>query len=333
MKVGLYLATQFTPETSVGPQIANIVEQVRVAKANGFTSLWAAQHFITSPVQMLQTMPLLARLIPEAEGMLVGPNILVFPLLHPILVAEEAATMDWLSDGRYVLGVGIGYREAEFDAFGESLKHRIGRMNEGLELVRRLWREDRVSFQGRHFKVEDVGISLKPKRPGGPPIWVAAVVEKAIERAAIIGDEWLITFYPTVKTLSAQLELYRSARARAGLPRATEYPTCRECYVGSSMAAALAEARGPLQYKYAAYASWGQDKILSHEDRFDQPFEEFVRDRFIIGDEAWVRDELARYRETLGVEHFVMRMQWPGLDQTLVLKSIERLGRIAARMG
>ena len=332
MKVGLYLATQFTPGTPIGPRVADLVEQVRVAKANGFESLWAAQHFLTAPVQMLQTMPLLARLIPEAEGMRVGPNILVFPLLHPILVAEEAATMDWLSDGNYVLGVGIGYREAEFHAFGESLQHRIGRLNEGLEVVRKLWTEDRVTYRGKHFQLDDVGISVKPKQPKGPPVWVAAVVEKAIERAAVIGDEWLITFYPTVKALQGQLEIYRSARAAAGLPPAVEYPLCRECYVGPSMAAAREEARGPLQYKYAAYASWGQDKILSHEDRFDQPFEEFVEDRFIVGDEAWVRDELARYRDTLGTKHFVMRMQWPGLDQKLVLKSIERLGRIAASL-
>ncbi len=332
MKVGLYLATQFTPGTPIGPQVDNLVEQVRVARANGFASLWAAQHFITAPVQMFQTMPLLARLLPEAEGMTVGPNILVFPLLHPVLVAEEAATMDWLSDGRFVLGVGIGYREAEFRAFGADLGHRIGRLTEGLELVRRLWAEDRVTHRGRHFVLEDVGISLKPKQSGGPPVWVAAVVDKAIERAAVIGDAWLITFYPTVRALTGQLDRYRSARAAAGLPPALEHPICRECHVGADMASALAEARGPLQYKYAAYASWGQDRILAEEDRFDQPFDDFVRDRFIMGDEVWVRDELARYRETLGVGHFVMRMQWPGLEQKSVLKSIERLGRIVGTM-
>ncbi|MET4698833.1 alkanesulfonate monooxygenase SsuD/methylene tetrahydromethanopterin reductase-like flavin-dependent oxidoreductase (luciferase family) [Constrictibacter sp. MBR-5] len=332
MKVGIYLATQFTPGTPLGPQVDNLVEQVRVARANGFASVWAAQHFITAPVQMFQTVPLLARLAPEAAGMQIGPNILVFPALEPVMVAEESATMDWLSDGNYVLGVGLGYRGEEFGALGRSLDERVGRMREGLDLVRRLWTEDRITHHGKHFHLDDVGLSLKPKQPKGPPVWVAAVVEKAIERAAVLGDEWLITFYPTITALEGQLKLYRTARAAAGLPPATDYPLCRECYVGPDMAAALAAAEGPLKYKYAAYASWGQDKILAHEDRFDQPFGDFRTDRFIIGDEAAVRDELQRYRDRLGVEHFIMRMQWPGLDQDLVLKSIERLGRIAATL-
>lgn len=333
MKVGLYLATQFTPETPMVAQVDNLVAQVRSARDNGFRSLWAAQHFITAPVQMLQTVPLLARLIPEAKGMQIGPNILVFPALNPVLVAEEAATLDWLSDGHYVLGLGLGYREDEFVALGAAFRDRVGRLREGIDLVRKLWTGERVTHAGKHFQVNDAGISLVPKQRPGPPIWIAAVVDKAIARAATLGDEWLITFYPTSKTLSGQLELYRRTRAEAGLPAAVDYPICRECYVGETMTRALDEAKGPLQYKYAAYASWGQDDILDAADRFDQPFESFKKDRFIIGDEAHVRDELLRYRDELGVQHFTLRMQWPGLEQGLVLKSIERMGRIIASIG
>ena len=332
MKVGLYLATQFTPDTPLGPQTRNLVEQVRAARANGFASLWAAQHFMTAPVQMLQTMPLLARLVPEAEGMRIGPNILVFPVLNPVQVAEEAATMDWLSDGRFVLGLGLGYREEEYTAFGVPLRHRAGRLREGVELVRRLWTGERVTHRGEHFTVEDAGLALRPKQRPGPPIWIAAVVEKAIERAATLGDEWLITFYPTVRTLATQLARYREARAAAGLPPAVDYPLCRECLVGGTMTAALDAARGPLGYKYAAYASWGQDEILDPADRFDQPFDEFRPERFLIGDEAWVKDEIERYRDALGVRHLIVRMQWPGLEQRLVLESIERLGRVVASL-
>ncbi|MGI9336297.1 MAG: LLM class flavin-dependent oxidoreductase [Gammaproteobacteria bacterium] len=330
MKVGLYLATQFTPQTSLGLQTANLVEQVRVARANGFESLWAAQHFITAPVQMFQTLPLLARLLPEAEGMQVGPNILVFPALNPVLVAEEAATMDWLSDGRYVLGLGLGYREEEFTALGAPFRDRVGRLREGVDLVRRLWTGERITHHGKHFRVDDAALSLTPKQQPGPPIWIAAVVDKAIERAATLGDEWLITFYPTVASLEQQMHRYRQVRADAGLPPAIEYPICRECYVGATGTNAVADVQGPLQYKYAAYASWGQDDILDAKDRFDQPFDEFRQDRFIIGDEAWVRDELERYRDTLGVQHFTLRMQWPGLEQSLVLRSIERLGKVVS---
>ena len=187
-----------------------------------------------------------------------------------------------------------------------------------------------MTHRGKHFTVEEAGLALKPKQRPGPPVWIAAVVEKAIERAATLGDEWLITFYPTVQALETQLARYREVRAAAGLPPAVDYPLCRECHVGATMASALDAARGPLGYKYAAYASWGQDDILDAADRFDQPFDEFRPDRFLIGDEAWVKDEIERYRDALGVRHFIMRMQWPGLEQKAVLQSIERLGRIVA---
>ena len=194
MKIGLYLATQFTEQTSLGPQLENLLQQVRVARDNGFESLWAAQHFITEPVQMFQTVPLLARLAAAAKGMQIGPNILVFPALNPVLVAEEAATMDWICDGRYVLGLGLGYREEEFIALGAPFRKRVGRFTEGIELVRKLWSGERLTHHGEHFQINDAGLSLRPKQQPGPPIWIAAVVDKAIERAAVIGDEWLITF-------------------------------------------------------------------------------------------------------------------------------------------
>ena len=330
VKLGLHLATQFTPETALGPEVANLVEQVRVAKANGFESLWASQHFLTAPVQMFQTMPLLARLLADGEGMQIGSNILVLPALNPVLVAEEAATMDWLSGGRFVLGVGLGYREAEFTALGSPFRRRVERLREGLALVKRLWSEDRVTHHGRHFTVEDAGLSLKPRQSPRPPIWIAAVVDKAVERAATLGDEWVMTSYPSMRMLEAQLARYREVRADAGLAPSIDYPICRECCVGATARLALEAAEGPLRYKYASYASWGQDDILDDAERFDQPFDQFRADRFILGDEAFAKDELERYRDTLGVQHFLLRVQWPGLAQGHALESIERLGRIAA---
>ncbi len=96
--------------------------------------VWAAHHLLVSPVQMLQPMPLLARLIPEAEGMVIGPNIIILPLLNPVHVAEEGATMDLMSDGNFVLGVGQGYRDEEFGSFGISPRDRVGRF-EGMRLL------------------------------------------------------------------------------------------------------------------------------------------------------------------------------------------------------
>src|SRR5919108_3865140 len=136
MKVGLYITTQFTPETDVFAARKEMLEQVLAARQNGFASLWVPHHYATQPMQMLAPIPMLAYLLHEAEGMVIGPNILVLPLLNPIHVAEDAVTLDLLSGGRYVLGVGIGYREAEFNAFDVPLKERVQRFNESIAVMR-----------------------------------------------------------------------------------------------------------------------------------------------------------------------------------------------------
>lgn len=330
MKVGLYLATQFTPETNVSTALPQMVEQVRLARDSGFSSLWVPHHYLTQPMQMLAPIPMLAYLAPAAEGMTLGANILIMPLLNPVHVAEDAATLDLLSGGNYVLGVGVGYREAEFNTFNTPLKERVQRLTESIEIMRRLWTEERVTYKGKIFEIADLGLGLKPTRPGGPPIWIAGVVDAAVKRAARIGDAWLITNFAHHQALTLQMKLYREALAAAGKPFPADAPITRECYVGPSRAKALEECRAALEYKYRAYSSWGLDKQSEGAESFDQAFEDFVLDRFIIGDRKWVEDEVQRYNETLGVNHFIMRVQWPGLDHAKVLRTISALGAIFA---
>jgi alkanesulfonate monooxygenase SsuD/methylene tetrahydromethanopterin reductase-like flavin-dependent oxidoreductase (luciferase family) len=328
MKVGLYIGTQFTPETNVPAALKEMLEQVRAAKRAGFSSLWVPHHYATAPMQMLAPVPMLSWLLREAEGMTIGPNILIMPLLNPIHIAEDAVTLDLLSGGRYVVGIGIGYREAEFKAFNVPLKERVQRITEGVELMRKLWTEDRVTYRGKIFNVEDMGIGLKPLRKGGPPVWLAATVEPAVKRAAEIGDAWLITNFAHLKDLLPQMKVYRETLKACGKDFPADAPITRECYIGPTRAKALEECRAALQYKYAAYSSWGLDSQSKGAESFQQPFEEFVKDRFIIGDKAFVQDEVQRYRDLLGVNHFLMRVQWPSLPHANVLRTITSLGEI-----
>jgi alkanesulfonate monooxygenase SsuD/methylene tetrahydromethanopterin reductase-like flavin-dependent oxidoreductase (luciferase family) len=329
-KVGLYIGTQFPPGTEIAVALKDMSEQVRLARQSGFSSLWVPQHYLTHPMQMLAPIPMLSYLLRDAEGMTIGTNILIMPLLHPVHVAEDAVTLDRLSGGRYVLGIGVGYREAEFQTFNVPLKERAQRMNESIEIMRRLWTEDKITHTGKSFRINDLGIGLKPQRKGGPPIWLAAVVDAAVRRAAQLGDAWLITNFAHLNVLVPQMALYRKLLAEAKKEFPTEAPITRECYIGSTQAKALEECKAALQYKYAAYSSWGLDKQSRGAESFEQPFEEFVKDRFIIGDKAFVKEEIARYHALLGVNHFIMRVEWPGLEQARALKTISALGEIFA---
>src|SRR3954449_2694027 len=326
MKVGLFINTQFPEAYNVGDRVPEMLAQVSAARDAGFASLWLPHHWLTHPLQMLQLSPLMGYIAAYAEGMTIGPNILILPPLNPVHVAEEAATLDVLTGGNYILGIGLGYRQPEFDAFGVPLSERAPRFNEAVGLMRRLWTEDRVTHQGRFYTVNDAGIGVKPARPGGPPLYIAAQADVSVRRAARLGDAWLIMNSSGLGKLVPLMQTYRAALQEYGRTP-VEYPITAECYVGERHATAHEECRGPLEYKYNAYASWGL------EDRSTQgSFEEFARDRFIIGDRVSVKEEIARYRELLGVDHFIMRCQWPGLPQERVLSSIQRLGEIFAEL-
>jgi len=332
MKLGLFINTQFPEGHDLAARLPEMQAQVRLARDAGFASLWFPDHYLTGPLQMPQPMLLAAWLAREAEGMVIGPNIRILPLLNPVQVAEESATMDLLTGGNYVLGVGLGYRETEFTAFGIPLAERAPRFVEQIALMRRLWSESNVTHRGRFYTVENATLGSTPLTPGGPPVYVAAKVDAAVKRAARIGDAWLIVNSDHLDTVRRQMGIYRAALAEHGrTPR--EYPIVRECYVGASHATAYEECRTALRYKYAAYASWGLDGATKGDDDlslFGRPFEQFVQDRFIIGDKVSVKEEIARYHEALGVDHFIMRVQWPGLPQDRVLGSIRRLGEIFA---
>lgn len=327
MKFGIFLGTQHPETDDMAQRLRDLRAQVRAAREAGFDSIWAGQHFLTDPLAMLQPMPLLGYLAAEAEGMTLGTNILVLPLLNPVQVAEEAATLDLITNGRFVLGVGLGYRDVENAAFGIQARDKLGRFVEAITIIRRLFTEDRVTFRGKHFTLEDVHLSLRGVRPGGPPIWIAASVDAAVKRAGEIGDGWIITFYPSMKMLKPQMALYKQAAAASGRPMPQEFPAIKEVYVAETNERAVSEARPYIEGKYRAYASWGQDRFLPDDEKFDQPWEKFAPGRFIIGDPDTVIKEIEWYEREIGLNHIIGRIQWPGLPQERALECIRLMGR------
>ncbi|MBI4242008.1 MAG: LLM class flavin-dependent oxidoreductase [Candidatus Rokubacteria bacterium] len=326
MNFGLALSVQHPPEDSQAARFRDHLEQVRLARSVGFDSVWASQHYLAAPFTYFQPIPTLARVAAEAEGMTLGTGCLLLPLHHPVEVAEQLATLDVICGGRFIFGAGLGYRDVENEAMGQHPKERVGRLVEALEIIERLWTGEPVSYAGTHFTLNQVRISMVPLQRPRPPIWLAANSDAGVRRAARLGDAWLMNPHATLATLERQLALFRQARAEAGKPPAREVPMTKECYVAPDAAGALAEARPLLEPKYRAYQRWEQDKALPAGESFALGFEELARDRFILGDPVKVREEISRYRERLGITTMTFRLQWPGMEQAKVLRSIRLLG-------
>ena len=325
MNFGLIVSKQHPPGVSMVERFREHIDQVRAARDARFDLIVMGQHFLSTPFQEMQSLPALARLTAEAGTMRVGATVILLPLLNPVDVAEQVATLDVITEGRFVFGVGLGYREEENEAFGIAPKERVGRLVEGLEVIRRLWAEDEVTHHGTFFHLTRARLMMKPVQRPRPPIWFAANNDRAVERAAKMGDAWVINPHAKLAVLERQMTVYRQALIAAGRPFPAELPLIKELYIAPDRRTALAECRPFLEAKYKAYASWGQDKALPEGDSFDLDFEDLIADRFIIGDPDDAVREIRRYEQALGANCFIFRVQWPGMEQAKVLRTIKLL--------
>lgn len=325
MNFGLIVSKQHPPGVSMVDRFREHVDQVRAARDAGFDLIVMGQHYLSTPFQEMQTLPALARLAAEAGTMRVGATVILLPLLNPVDVAEQVATLDVITEGRFVFGVGLGYRDEENEAFGIAPGERVGRLVEGLEVIKRLWAEDEVTHRGRFFRLTKARMMLKPVQQPHPSIWFAANNDRAVERAARMADAWVINPHAKLAVLERQMGVYRRALVEAGRGFPGELPIIKELYVAPDRRTALAECRPFLEAKYKAYASWGQDKALPDGETFDLDFEELITDRFIIGDPDDAVREIRRYADALDVNCFIFRVQWPGMEQAKVLRTIKLL--------
>jgi alkanesulfonate monooxygenase SsuD/methylene tetrahydromethanopterin reductase-like flavin-dependent oxidoreductase (luciferase family) len=333
MRFGLLLNTQFPPGESARTRLEGLLDQVRAARDNGLHSVWTSQHYLATPFQMLQQLPVLGRMAAEAGAMHLGTNIFLLPIHNPVYVAEQVATLDVICGGRFIFGCGLGYRPEEFDAFDVEMKVRVSRFLEVLGVARRLWTEDEVTHEGRHFRLNRAVLNLKPVQRPHPPVWIAASGDPAVERAARYGDAWLINPHATLPTLERQMALYRRTLQAAGRPFPTDAPLLKELRIADTRRAALDQAKPYLGPKYRAYADWGLDKPMPKEESLSVPFDDLARDRFIVGNAEECRVDIERHARTLGVNHFIFRLQWPGMPQEDAMAQIARLGReIVQRM-
>ena len=330
MRVGLYLSLEHGRGDDMAARLRDLLELVRTAREAGFELLLAGQHFLVPQFQYLQPVPVLARIAAESGDMEIGTDILQLPLLHPVQVAETVATLDQVCGGRFTLGVGLGYRPVEYESLGIRRQDRLARFIEAIELIKRLWTEDRVTFRGEHFRVEDVSIAIRPVQVPRPPILVAATGDRMVRRAATLADAWSAFGHGTLDTLVRQTELYREALADAGKPFPPErFRVSKELYVAATREQARAECFPYIRAKYDAYRDWGQDTVLPPGESFEGSMAELTSGRFIIGSPDDCLEAIAEHHALLGFRDFCFRLHYPGMPHTQVMRA---LGLFAERV-
>jgi alkanesulfonate monooxygenase SsuD/methylene tetrahydromethanopterin reductase-like flavin-dependent oxidoreductase (luciferase family) len=324
MRFGLALMNDFPPHIAAASRIGELREQVRAARDAGLESVWVLNHFLGN-MATTQPVPTLAALAEHAGDMALGTNMFILPLRHPVAVAEEFATLDHITGGRTIAGFGMGYRGNEYESFGVPMADRVERYEESVELIRRLWTDERISFTGKHFTVDDQRIGIAPVQPGGPPVWVGAGVHRTgARRAARLGDAWIVPPHATPERLAPILDLYRTERERLGRGQAQEIVVRRELVLDSDPERARAiglDARGKTTEMYARFEAPDNTAAYQHLRGTDQLAETADRSYLFTDPESAVAS--LRALEKLGITYVILRMQWFDLAQDRMLRTLE----------
>src|SRR5918999_824387 len=325
MRFGLFLNTQCLQEQDPVAALEELLEQVQEAERLGFDVVMCGQHFLSHPYGMLAPVPLLARIAPLCGSMRVAAGILLATVAHPVALAEETATLDIITGGRFVLGLGLGYRDEEFAAFRVPRRESAKTFEAHVHAVIDLLAGKEATITTPTALLDRARLSLRPVQEPRPPIWLAANSERAIARAARIADSWIVNPHARLDTLELQARFYRKQLASRGRAE-SELPIIREACVADTDAEAIAIARRYLEPKYMTYVSWGQDRALPKDDPLDLDFATLARERFIVGSPQTCTDMIWAYARRLRTDLMVFRIQWPGLPQDLALRSIRLLG-------
>lgn len=219
MKFGLFGgAARGADQSGDSQSYRSFVDYVVGAEELGFDSLFLVEHHFTGAGQLSASMTLLSYLAGLTTSMRLGTGVTVLPWHNPVLMAEQAATVDVVSDGRLDFGIGRGYRPNEFHGFMVDPATAPTRYNEAIELILKSWTtRERWSHDGEYWHYRDILVEPQPVQQPHPPIWVAAQSEASVRQAAVRGQSLMLDQFSDTRTIGERIAWYRDEQTRRGV--------------------------------------------------------------------------------------------------------------------
>lgn len=325
MELGVILGDVHTT-LSPREHLDGLLRQVDAAQRNGVRYIVMGHHYLYGNLRWLQPIPTLARIAAELDpGVRIGTMVVQAPLFHPVALAEELATLDILTRGRLVVGVGAGYRREEFAAFGVDFDQRFAMMDEALQIVRLLWTRDEVTFHGRFWTLDDVRTHIRPWQQPHPPIWIGALRDSGVRRSARLGDAWPVTPETRTSDMKRMFDVYAAARRKHGRPPVPRHPLRREIVPGRTSEAAFDRFEAMARDRLLAYA---QRELATRDARaLREEFREVARREAIIGTPDECLSQLRDLARMVPVDPVIVRAQWPDMSSDDVVAYLDDLGR------
>jgi probable F420-dependent oxidoreductase len=296
----------------------------------GFDSVWLEEHHSVRNHYWPSPLMGLAGYATRTTHILLGTDIIVLSFYHPVRLAEDAAILDVISQGRFILGVAIGYRPDEFSLYDAPMEMRGARYDEAISLMRRLWTQDGVTFEGKYYRTKDACIEPKPMAASGVPLWLGGWGELSLKRAAELGDAWVPG--PTAglqKLLEAKAAYRQNLQALGKDPNKFPVPLTREVIIADTNEEAreLAEKHLLVNYRDEYGGGWDHPLIGNQDSVAVDKLEALGRDRFIVGDPETCVTKIKLFKEAFGVDHLICRLYFPGMPHTHILHELELISK------
>lgn len=301
---------------------AEIFEQIAWGEQHGFDYVWLSEHHFSEDGYSPSLFPIAAAIGARTEKIRIGTSLVLLPFHHPVRIAEDGATVDVISSGRFELGVGIGYRPEEFAAFGVAVKERGGRTSESLEIIRRLWEGETVTFKGKYYDIEKVKVTPDPVQKPRPPLWAGGFTPPAAKRAARLTDGYCGIAPNSLKTT---YELFAAEWHKLGKPPA-EMKTAGGLFwiiPSKDPEKSWREAADHVIYQIAAYCKWTE---AAGEKMFPAPrtHEDLRKTGLlqVVGVDTCI-EMIRDYINEMGLTHFYTWTIPPGLPASWAQPHLE----------
>ncbi len=326
MKFGLQISGGLQSQSAVD-QLNDILKILEVGQRYGFTYFFLGQNFVYKWGRWLAPIPVFARLAAELDGdTRLAIHVLPLPLYHPIDLAEDLATLDIITNGRLDIGVGPGYRTDVFEAFNIPFSERYARHNECLELLKLLWQDKEVNYEGRFWQIKGATPQILPLQHPRPPLWLGTWGPKGAALAARETDAIAIPPKIPVADMLPILRIFSDERARIGLPPVV-HPIRRDLLIGSDREDALRKIAQRSEVRYAAERHQQQGLQTPQVPEIElQALMKFMSDYTIVGTADDCIAQLRALAGTIPVEPIVFKAQWEGMEIGEAIDFITEVG-------
>ncbi|HLW18600.1 MAG TPA: LLM class flavin-dependent oxidoreductase [Actinomycetota bacterium] len=263
---------------------ADTLELAGWAEDAGFDSFWLAEHHAASDGYIPSTLPFLAAVAARTRTIELGTAVLLAPFHDPLRIAEDAAVVDNISNGRLNLGLGLGWAPEEYRMFRAQQKGRGKRLGEFAQVLKAAWTKDRVTFEGEYLQYDDIEVAPKPARAGGPPVWLGGNAEAALRRSARFGDGYFPPSSATFDTLPDLAANLLAKRKELNPEQPYRFGSFQNVGLGDDEDDGWRSIRDGVMHVRGSYMLWGQGaRDVSGAREAAEPFEEQIRSTCIVG--------------------------------------------------